>query len=149
MSHPKKLKLIENTWYAWQMIPGYFGMRCVPYCSPIHVTKVQPKRTGKGLLVLSFINVCYAEGVQDFEVDLKVLKRAAKYLIAEIQYGGDIDEDRCAIISQIEFEWIEHFCPSLWDHKPPPRMSSLSKDSASCYLDRIFFHPSSSNHKET
>ena len=149
MSRHKKVKLIENAWYAWQMIPGYFGIRCVPYCSPIYVTKVQPKRTGKDLLGLSFFNACYAEGVQDFEVDLKVLKRAENYLIADIQYGGSIDEDRCAIISQIEFEWIEYFCPSLWDHNPPQRMSSLAKDSASCYLDRIFFHSSSSNHKET
>ena len=50
-------------WYGWQMNPGYFGERCVPYFSPIHVTRVTPLKTGKGILEIDFWNVCYAEGV--------------------------------------------------------------------------------------
>jgi hypothetical protein len=36
MSDKSKLKLVADSWYAWQMIPGYGTERCVPYCSPIY-----------------------------------------------------------------------------------------------------------------
>jgi hypothetical protein len=57
-----KLKLVPQSWYAWQMVPGYVGQRNVPYCSPIFVEQVVPKKTGKGILTLDFVNVFYAEG---------------------------------------------------------------------------------------
>ena len=93
-------------WYGWQMNPGYFGERCVPYFSPIHVTRVTPLKTGKGILEIDFWNVCYAEGVQNFEeVRLKVLLRAENYLIGRLLDSDS--EVRSAIISHIEFAWLE------------------------------------------
>jgi hypothetical protein len=58
------------------MIPGYFGQRNVPYSSPIFVERIVPKKTGKGILTLDFANVFYAEGVQNFSLDLKILKHS-------------------------------------------------------------------------
>ena len=76
-----KLQLMPRHWYGWQMLPGYFG---VPYFSPIWVQEVTPRKTGKGILAVKFINMLYAEGVQDFHVNLRILKHEASYLTAEI-----------------------------------------------------------------
>ena len=76
-----KLQLMPRYWYGWQMLPGYFG---VPYFSPIWVQEVTPRKTGKGILAVKFINMLYAEGVQDFHVNLRILKHEASYLTAEI-----------------------------------------------------------------
>jgi hypothetical protein len=97
-----KLKLVPQSWYAWQMIPGYIGQRNVPYCSPIFVEGVAPKKTGKGILTLDFVNVFYADGVQSFSVDLKVLKHSKDYMVADLLHGLE-EPDRAAIISHIEF----------------------------------------------
>lgn len=130
----EKLILTTGSWYGWQMIPGYFGERCVPYCSPIFMQSVTPKKTGKNILNIQFINVFYAEGVQDFSLNIKIIKHEKDYLIAELLYGGGLP-DRAAVISHIEFAWIERFCPQLWYHRPP---ASISAGSVSQYLDEIF-----------
>jgi hypothetical protein len=132
-----KLKIIPNSWYAWQMIPGYVGQRNVPYSSPIFVERVAPKKTGKGILTLDFVNVFYAEGVQDFSMDLRVLKHSSDYLIADLWYGPE-GPDRAAIISHIEFAWIERFCPELWYHRPPSSIGGAADGNVSIYLTEIF-----------
>jgi hypothetical protein len=132
-----KLKLLPQCWYGWQMIPGYVGERNVPYCSPIFVERVVPKKTGKGILALDFINVFYAEGVQDFSLDLKIIKHSADYLIADLLYGSD-GPDRAAVISHIEFAWIEHFCPGLWYNRPPSSVGGAAVTSVSIYLSEVF-----------
>jgi hypothetical protein len=82
------------------MNPGYIG-RCVPYFSPIHVTRVTPLKTSKGILEIDFWNVCYAEGVQNFAgMRLKILLRAENYSIAHLQGSGS--EVRSAIVSHRE-----------------------------------------------
>lgn len=45
-----KFSIHASQWFGWQMNPGYFGERCVPYFSPIYVTRVAPLKTGKGIL---------------------------------------------------------------------------------------------------
>jgi hypothetical protein len=123
-------KIVAPRWFGWQMNPGYVGERCVPYFSPIHVTRVAPLKTGKGILEIDFWNVGYAEGVQNFEgIRLKVLLRAENYLIGHLQ--GYESEVRSAIISHIEFAWLNHFCPHILKTHPP-------SGSVSLYLDRIF-----------
>jgi len=82
-----KLQLTRRHWYSWQMLPGYFGEPRVPYFSPIWVKEVTPRKTGKGILTLGFINTLYAEGVQDFTLDLRILKHEGGYLVSEILYG--------------------------------------------------------------
>jgi hypothetical protein len=132
-----KLKLVPQYWYAWQMIPGYIGKRNVPYCSPIFVEGVAPKKTGKGILTLDFMNVFYADGVQSFSVDLKVLKHSKDYLVADLLSGLE-KPDRTAIISHIEFAWIERFCPELWFHRPPSSIGRDASGSVSLYLSEVF-----------
>jgi len=114
------------------MNPGYFGERCVPYFSPIHVTCVTPLKTGKGILEMDFFDACYAEGVQNFQgMRLKLLMRAENYLIGQLLGHGS--EVRSAIISHIEFEWLRLFCPHIVEAHPPSESGSVSM-----YLDRIF-----------
>jgi hypothetical protein len=96
-----KFSIHASQWFGWQMNPGYFGERCVPYFSPIYVTRLTPLKTGKGILEMDFFNACYAEGVQNFDgTRLKVLPRAENYLIGQLL--GHDSEVRSAIISQIE-----------------------------------------------
>lgn len=135
--HITKFKLVPQSWYAWQMIPGYIGQRNVPYCSPIFVKRVAPKKTGKGILTLDFVNVFYIDGVQGFSVDLKVLKHSKDYLVADLLYGLE-GPDRAAIISHIEFAWIERFCPELWYHRPPSSIGGAASGSVSLYLSEVF-----------
>lgn len=134
--------LHKNRWFAWQMIPGYLGERSVPYCSPIYITEVTPLKTGRGLIKVEFLNALYAQGVQDFCIDLKVLKRAKDYLVGELVYSPGEDSGRVAIISHIEFQWVERFCPELW-RLDPPNSTSHGADSISAYLNEVFFRKQS------
>lgn len=127
-----------NRWYAWQMLPGYMGQRCVPYCSPIYLDRVKPLKTGEGILAVDFVNTGYAEGVQNFVQHLKILYRAKDYLVAKILYNGKDDPDRCAVISHIEFGWIKEFCPYLWHSHPPHTYGSPADSSVSFYLNAVF-----------
>ncbi|MGI9294335.1 MAG: hypothetical protein ACR2PS_10165 [Pseudomonadales bacterium] len=133
----EQFKIHSNGWFAWQMIPGYMGERSVPYCSPIYVTKLKPLKTGKSFMRVDFINVFYAEGVQDFSLDMRILKRAKDYLIGELDYGHEKEPERAAIISHIEFGWVERFCPELWCHRPPSS-TKAGTSSISMYLDEVF-----------
>lgn len=132
-----KFKLIPQFWYAWEMIPGYVEEGNVPYCSPIFIQRVVQKKTGKGILALDFLNVFYAEGVQDFSLELRVLKRSADYLVADLLYGTE-GPDRSAIISHIGFPWIERFCPELWRNHLPSSVGRGAEESVSVYLNMIF-----------
>jgi hypothetical protein len=127
-----KFNIFAQGWFGWQMNPGDIGDRCVPYFSAIHVTRVTPLKTGKGILEIDFHNVCYAEGVQNFEgIRLKILLGAENYLIGQLLGHGS--EIRSAIISHIEFEWLDRFCPHIVEAHPPSESGSVS-----LYLDRIF-----------
>jgi hypothetical protein len=130
-------KLVAPRWFGWQMNPGYVGQRCVPYFSPIHVTRVAPLKTGKGIIEIDFWNVGYAEGVQNFEgIRLKILLRSENYLIGRLLDSGS--EIRSAIISHIEFAWLNDFCPHIVKAHPPFEMNAAYSGSVSLYLDRIF-----------
>lgn len=133
--------LAPNTWAAWQMIPGYFGERCLPYCSPIWVQSVQPLKEGSSRLRLGFQNMFYAQGVQDFLLDLRVVKRAESYILAELDYGPEVANDRVAVVSHIEFEWLKTFCPQLWWHRPPASCSASAQSSVAVYLAEVFGRP--------
>jgi hypothetical protein len=119
------------------MNPGYIGERCVPNFSPIYIRRVTPLKTGKGILEIDFFNACYAEGVQNFDgMRLKILLRGENYLIAQL-LGYDFGV-RSAIISHIEFAWLDCFCPHIVQSSPPSGMGALYSGSVSLYLDRIF-----------
>ena len=96
--------LAPRTWYGWIMFPGY-GVS--PYASPIWVREVEPLKSGKGVLRLSFINAAYPAGVQSFVSNLEVLQRTSDFLYARL-----IDyPDRGAAISRMSYEWLRHYCP--------------------------------------
>jgi hypothetical protein len=134
-----RLQLTPKHWYGWQMLPGYAGERNIPYFSPIRMEEVTPRKTGKGILTIKFFNALYAQGVQDFTLDLSILKREASYLVSEILYAGQSTRGRTAIIGRIEFEWIQFFCPSLWTSRPPSSFGTVEQESVSRYLDSLFF----------
>lgn len=133
-----KLQLTSGHWYSWQMLPGYFGEPPVPYFSPIWVKDVTPRRTGKGILRIGFINTLYAEGVQGFTLDLRILKHEASYLVSAILDREEGPSDRTAIIGLIGFEWIQHFCPSTWTARPPSSFRGMEQGSVSRYLNALF-----------
>src|SRR6478672_8794237 len=84
-----EFSIFATGWFGWQVNPGYFRERCVPYFSPIHITRVTPLKTGKAILEMDFFNACYAEGVQNFQgMRLKLLLRAENYLIGQLLGHG-------------------------------------------------------------
>ena len=133
----QKFSLTENRWHAWQMLPGYSGERCVPYCCPIYISRVTPLKSGHGKIDVCFWNTGYAEGVQDFQKTLKILFRGRNYLIGQL-IEGISDNDRCAVISHIEFGWIEKFSPEIWHRFPPHSFGGSAESSVSIYLDSVF-----------
>ncbi len=130
---PQRLTLQPNSWYGWQMIPGYSG-RCVPYFSPVLVRKALPLKTGRSILRLKFRNALYAEGVQESDLELQVLRHAADYLVAAIP--GD-DHVRTAVVCSMGFEWLEATCPDLITHNPPAP-GSPAASSVTLYLRELF-----------
>lgn len=104
----------------------------------IRVTRVTPKKTGKKIVTVAFLNVLYAEGVQNSTLDMRILKHEADYLIAELLNDESGQAGRTAVISHIEFEWIRRMCPGIWSERPPESMGSAAHGSVSIYLDEIF-----------
>ena len=103
----------------------------------IYVTRVAPLKTVKGIIEIDFWNVGYAEGVQNFEgIRLKILLRAENYLIGRLLDSAS--KVRSAIISHIEFAWLNDFCPHIVEAHPPFDMDATYSGSVSMYLDRIF-----------
>jgi hypothetical protein len=112
-------------WYSWEMLPGYTtGFR--PYCSPIYINEIRP--LGSNQLFLRFYNAGYAEGVRNFELKMRVLKRAPGYLLA----GSSECEDRTFIIGPIEFDWVRNFIADAYERNPPARGELISD-----YLGRV------------
>jgi hypothetical protein len=100
---------------------------------------VTPRKTGQRRGIIRFFNAGYAQGVQDFSVQLRVLMRATNYIVAEI-IEDSADSPRTAIISHIEFEWIRLLCPELWNGRSPERFDPLEQNSVSLYLHKLFPH---------
>jgi len=48
-------------------------------------------------------------GISDFSAEMRVLKRAKDYLVGEIVEDHGVSTARCAIISNIEAEWLRRF----------------------------------------
>lgn len=132
----KRFTIRPNEWFAWQMFPGYAGL---PYTSPIYVRGFQPLKTGDGLFRLQFINVFYAKGVKDMDMELRVLSRQHDFLLAALIDDPGQNPDRFVVISEIGFEWIERFCPQLWSTNPPAEELRKQPDGVASYLDGAFF----------
>jgi hypothetical protein len=131
------LRLLPGQWYGWQMLPGYdHPPHVVPYFSPIQVIAVTPKKAGNRSMQLKFWNVGYAVGVQDVTVDLRIVKHADDYLIADLVAPRPETSDRAAIISTISFGWLERLYPD-WELPDPPTSGSRH-DAVSRFLNDYF-----------
>ena len=70
---------------------------------------------------MDYLNALDADGIQSFNaVSLQVLTREENYLVARIV---EPDSDcRVAILSQIDFGWLEACCPGILRAFPPDRL---------------------------
>ncbi len=122
------------------MLPGY-GSDFLPYFSPILVRDINLLNTGKGELELVFFNALYAQGVQDFKKQLRVLTRRSHHLLAAdvgSENAGEIAK-RDVVIGQISFELLKRFLPEWFGERPKgPDISDLPLDSEK-YLSLRFF----------
>lgn len=125
------LRLLRGQWYGWQMLPGY-GEGHLPYFSPIQVAGVASSKIRHRTISVAFWNIMYAEGAHLFETDLRILKHADSYLIAEIV--DDSVGARAAVISALSFQWLSRFCPEL----RVPTSDEWSDDEVSQFLERTF-----------
>ena len=134
----ERLQLLPDRWYGWLMLPGYSERGGAPYCSPIHVISVVPRKTGTGVLGINFRNALYAQGVQDFDVDLRILTHQRDYLVGALLYGEDGPNDRTAVISRISLDWIATMCPSISTRPPPATENHTPYEAVAAHLDALF-----------
>lgn len=134
----ERLRLSPGRWYGWLMLPGYSERGGAPYRSPIHVTAVTPRKTGKGILGLTFRNVLYAQGVQDFDVDLRILTHHRDYLVGTLLYGEQGPHDRTAVISRISLEWIRQMCPGVNAKSRLEATVGSTSENVTAYLNDLF-----------
>ena len=105
------LELAPGGWYGWEMQPGYFG----PYFSPIRVRRVTPLKTGNGIIQLDFRNCFYAEGVQEFSIEIRVLMRERDFLIGVLNPRLDGPKRAC-LISTMSYAWLRSCAPMVLEH---------------------------------
>lgn len=132
-----RFTLQPGHWYGWQMIPGYTGEPVVPYFSPIFVHNVLQAARSR-VISLELTDVLYAAGAQHFQRRLHLLRRGGDYLVAGVANDRGGTTDRVSVISQIGYEWIRRFCPSVWQSRPPESLGPTGTESASEYLSTVF-----------
>jgi len=76
--------------------------------------------------------------VQNFTVDLQVLKHEPNYLLGTLLEPPNPDSGRAAVISHIEFGWIRQCCPDLWNGRPPESLGPNEQSSVTYYLNAQF-----------
>lgn len=92
------------------MWPGYADQ---PYRSPIRAREITQLKTGRSLLRVDFQNLFYAAGVQNMTYRLRILKREATYLLAEVVDHDDAPTDRAVCIEPLTASWIRTAVPSI------------------------------------
>ena len=128
------LNLRAQRWYTWEMLPGYTD-GFDPYISPIYIVRVQALKTGKGLLKIEFCNAFYVDGLQGFELTVKVLKHTPNYMLADLSPSYDKDSGRSAVIGRMSFHWLESRL-RYWFYDQPPEQFSPPCADVHDYLTR-------------
>ena len=121
----------KDIWYSLQMLPGYLSSLS-PYYSPIKVRNIIPLKTGKNILRIRFLNVGYAQGVQDFEKEIRIIKHSENYFIANL-----IDSpERAYIIGEINEEWISRHVN--FSEKVKEKLERFDFEEIQGFLNEIF-----------
>ena len=92
-----RFTLERGSWYGLTMYPGYGDE---PYHSPIRIDELVP--LGQRRFELRFLNLGYAQGVQNFHKVLRTLRRANSHLVAE---ETEV-EDRTYVIMALTPGWM-------------------------------------------
>ena len=123
------LKLDQGSWYGWTMWPGYGDQ---PYRSPVLAHAVIPLKTGCGQLDFAFCNLGYAEGVKDMRYRLRILKREARYLLAELICPRGKATDRAVCLEPLTVSWMTRaFSPDSYS------LADLFDDAGAPNSDRL------------
>ena len=125
-----KFKLEPFTWYAWQMLPGYTDEF---YCSPMYIQKIIPKKTGKNLLEVHFINAFYAAGAKGFELEMKVLMRGPGFMILDLLY-----DERAAVVSSISYSWFSRYGRFMREKEERNNIPKLTHDNVQEFVSGYF-----------
>ena len=86
-------------------------------CYPDFVTAVQPLKTGKGILQLSFVQLLHPVRPVARTVNLKIVVHTPTYLVGTI-----LDQDGTLFtvtVSTVDFDWLSSYSQLLWKHLPP------------------------------
>jgi hypothetical protein len=130
-----RVSLVAGWWYAWEMIPGYtLAPDFDPYVSPIYLERVIPMKTGKRLLKLTFNNAFDADGVQDFELTVRVVIRGSSFIVASLDTCKS-SSVRCAIIGTMSFAWLQSHLTSWFNSKVPHDMPEPCRSDPQRYLN--------------
>ena len=101
-------------WWCWLEVPvvspGWGA-------SPVFVQRVEPLKTGKGMLRLSFIQAIHPVTAHEREVVLRILFRADRHLVGTLK--DDDGAIRTAILTGPNYGWLETYCPPLLRRRPP------------------------------
>jgi hypothetical protein len=73
-------------------------------------------------------------------MDIQVVKHAANYLVGGLIHPDPDDEHdaRTAVISRMEFGWLEKTCPGLYPEHLPESFSRMDRYNVSNYLHAVF-----------
>jgi hypothetical protein len=122
----QRLILQPEQVYGWTMYPGYGD---IPYRSPIFVVAIRP--LGHRQLELEFINILYAAGVQRMTKQLRTMRRAETFIVAE-ELGPSAD--RVVIVERLTRDWVRHSTPqcipsleTLFDDSGAPRAAEFCR----------------------
>lgn len=130
------LRIANNHWYAWQTISADLDENQFFY-SPIHVNNSALKGKNKSHILLTFTNVLYLDGAQDFHVGLKTLRHYKNVLVANLCVANT-ETRNIAIISRIDFAWLQQHCQHIIDEYPPSLLGLAAEQDVATYLDRAF-----------
>lgn len=134
--------LVAPGWWGWQELPVRFpGWGA----SPVLVERVEPLKSGKGILRIGFIHAMRPVAACRRSVDLRVIHRAASHLVG-LHRGGD-GVERTVILSVADYGWIESFSGPFLRRRPPrvPTLHIVGKPlppgpTAGEYLDDALGH---------
>ena len=91
-----RFTLERGSWYGLTMYPGYGSE---PYHSPIRIDELVP--LGQRRFKLRFLNLGYAQGVQNFQIVLSTLRRVESHLVAAVE-----GSDRTYVIMALTPGWM-------------------------------------------